>query len=282
MKQHDVPAQSRMNLQSLGAELKQHRIEKQMSLMDISAVTRINTKFLEALEAGDFAVLPQTYVRAFLREYAETVGLNPATVLGKYDSVTKVHAPPAEAAPPPVAAPRPAAERKAARSPLRAWSSSPAVVLVGLLVVVAVLVVYLLIPSASPTEAGRVEEIPFDKVLEEATATPPQSEPPKLLATAPAPAPKPDSLVLQMETTDSVWMQIVIDGKNAEEFLFPPNRRHTWKGLEQFQLTLGNAGGATFRLDGVNLGTMGRRGAVVRDRIISKQDLEQRQSSPAP
>jgi hypothetical protein len=273
---------ARMNLQSLGAELKKHRIEKQMSVMDISAVTRINTKFLEALEAGDFAVLPQTYVRAFLREYAETVGLNPAVVLGKYESMTKAHTPAPESPAGPIAPSRPVLGSNAKHPPLHRWTSSSTLVLLGLLLVVAVLVTYMLKPSAESTEAGRVEEIPFDKVLEEATATPPQTEPPKLLATSPAPPARPDTLVLQMETTDSVWMQIVIDGKNTEEYLFPPNRRHTWKGLERFQLTMGNAGGAMFRLNGVELGTMGRRGAVIRDRVISKQDLEQRQSSPAP
>jgi cytoskeletal protein RodZ len=58
-----------MDLSKFGEELKKLRLEKQVSLMDISFSTRINIKFLEAIEAGKFSVLPQTYVRAFLREY---------------------------------------------------------------------------------------------------------------------------------------------------------------------------------------------------------------------
>ena len=55
-----------MNLEQFGEELAQARMAKGISLIDISAETRINLKFLEAIERGQFKILPQTYVRAFL------------------------------------------------------------------------------------------------------------------------------------------------------------------------------------------------------------------------
>ena len=62
-----------MTLQEFGTFLRDKRELKRISLSDISAFTRINQRFLEAIESGNFSVLPQTYVRAFLREYAEAV-----------------------------------------------------------------------------------------------------------------------------------------------------------------------------------------------------------------
>lgn len=54
--------------------LKQLRVAQGITLEDISAHTRINTRFLEALEQGDFNILPMTYIRLFLRSYCQEIG----------------------------------------------------------------------------------------------------------------------------------------------------------------------------------------------------------------
>ncbi|MCK4578537.1 MAG: helix-turn-helix domain-containing protein [Candidatus Marinimicrobia bacterium] len=57
-------------------DLKQLRIAQGISLEDIADKTRINRRFLEAIEEGDFAVLPSTYIRLFLRSYCQEIGSN--------------------------------------------------------------------------------------------------------------------------------------------------------------------------------------------------------------
>ncbi|MCX7985209.1 MAG: helix-turn-helix domain-containing protein, partial [Bacteroidetes bacterium] len=74
-----------MTFEELGNELRQHRLAKNISLSAISAATRINSKFLHALEEGNFSILPQTYIRAFLREYAVAVGADSNDILSKYN-----------------------------------------------------------------------------------------------------------------------------------------------------------------------------------------------------
>ena len=66
-------------------ELRKERVSKDISLSDIAKKTHINVKYLEAIEQGSFDILPQTYIRAFIREYALMVGLSPAEVLKKFD-----------------------------------------------------------------------------------------------------------------------------------------------------------------------------------------------------
>ena len=75
-----------MNLEQFGEELKQIRLNNKLSLMDISAETRISLKFLDAIERGQFQILPQTYIRAFLREYALMNGIDPNDVMQRYES----------------------------------------------------------------------------------------------------------------------------------------------------------------------------------------------------
>jgi len=67
-------------------ELKQIRLKKGISLAEISRKTKIRLDFLESIEEGDLSVTPMPYIRAFLREYAEIVGVDPHLVILKLDN----------------------------------------------------------------------------------------------------------------------------------------------------------------------------------------------------
>ena len=50
-------------------ELKAKRESQNLTLEEISDFTKIDIKFLIAIEAGDFSCLPSVYMRLFLRSY---------------------------------------------------------------------------------------------------------------------------------------------------------------------------------------------------------------------
>ncbi|MEC0695050.1 cell shape determination protein RodZ [Bacillus atrophaeus] len=61
----------------LGIRLKEAREEKAMSLDDLQAATKIQKRYLTALEEGNYDIIPGSfYVRAFIKQYAEAVGLD--------------------------------------------------------------------------------------------------------------------------------------------------------------------------------------------------------------
>ena len=65
--------------------LRSHREAKAMSLDDIARVTRIPTRSLEQLEAGQFEKLPaDVFVRGFLRSYAQCIGLDTEDTVKRY------------------------------------------------------------------------------------------------------------------------------------------------------------------------------------------------------
>jgi cytoskeletal protein RodZ len=70
----------------LAEELKAARLKNDLSLKQLSARTRIDIKFLEAIEEGNFSFLPEIYVKAFIKEYASVVGLNSDIILKKYEA----------------------------------------------------------------------------------------------------------------------------------------------------------------------------------------------------
>jgi cytoskeletal protein RodZ len=69
----------------LGALLRKAREEKGFSLDDVQDQTKIRKRYLEALEKGDYDVLPgKFYIRAFIKNYAEFVGLDADELLKHY------------------------------------------------------------------------------------------------------------------------------------------------------------------------------------------------------
>ncbi|WP_151735064.1 helix-turn-helix domain-containing protein ['Paenibacillus yunnanensis' Narsing Rao et al. 2020] len=75
-------------MSELGQQLKEARLQKGMSLDDVQEVTKIRKKYLEAIEAGDYKVLPGSfYVRAFIKTYAEAVGVNPDELMEEHGNV---------------------------------------------------------------------------------------------------------------------------------------------------------------------------------------------------
>lgn len=75
-------------MSELGRHLKEARLQKGMSLDDVQEVTKIRKKYLEAIEAGDYKVLPGSfYVRAFIKTYAEAVDVNPDELMEEHGNV---------------------------------------------------------------------------------------------------------------------------------------------------------------------------------------------------
>ena len=71
-------------------ELKELRVSKEISLEDLQAKTKINIKYLEAIESGNFEVLPTPYLRLFIRAYALEIGGDANRALEQLDSFVGV------------------------------------------------------------------------------------------------------------------------------------------------------------------------------------------------
>tara|TARA_B100002052_G_scaffold284518_1_gene296489 strand:+ start:1230 stop:2192 length:963 start_codon:yes stop_codon:yes gene_type:complete len=71
-------------------ELKDLRKSKDVKLIDISNSTKINIKYLEAIENGNFDALPNIYIRLFIRTYCEFLLIDSDEVLNKYEQHTNI------------------------------------------------------------------------------------------------------------------------------------------------------------------------------------------------
>lgn len=173
---------------SVGERLRAARQEKDLSLEDIAAQTRIPRRHLEAIEAADWDRLPApTYTIGFARSYAGVVGLDRAEVADQLRSEM-------------------GGQRTSSTAAEVFEPADPARTMPKSLVIGAILAVIVLVLVMSWLSRRSLEQ-PGDETAN-TTAAAPAATP----ATAPPPAPAPAQQPVTLTATDAVWLQVYEKG----------------------------------------------------------------------
>ena len=78
-------------MNEIGELLREAREACGMTLQQASEVTKVRTKYLEAIENGEFSVIPgEVYLKGFIRTYADCLGLDGTQVLAQYKELRQV------------------------------------------------------------------------------------------------------------------------------------------------------------------------------------------------
>jgi transcriptional regulator with XRE-family HTH domain len=69
----------------IGATLREARMRAHVDISEVEAATKIRAKYLRALENEEWSLLPgPTYVKSFLRSYAQYLGIDPRLLVEEY------------------------------------------------------------------------------------------------------------------------------------------------------------------------------------------------------
>ncbi len=238
---------------SIGEVLKKAREEKKLTLEQAQRDTKIQLKVLASLETDAFSKLPNpTYVKGFIKQYAQYLGLDPEPLLNEYASLNP-QTPPQE-----IAVKSEDEKIKTAASPVKKKSNLTTIILASVIVVlVAGLGLSKLIGKvASAPKAKKVVSVKASKKEKPKPLLVKESEPLKLTVTA---------------NQDS-WMHIKCDGKIVYQSILKTGSSELFQAKEQIVLWVGNAAGLELNLNGQSLGPPGR--GVKRDILITHEGMK--------
>src|SRR5262245_46552350 len=69
----------------IGSTLREARMRARIDITEVEQATKIRAKYLRALENEEWNLLPgSTFIRSFLREYADYLGLDARTLVEEY------------------------------------------------------------------------------------------------------------------------------------------------------------------------------------------------------
>jgi cytoskeletal protein RodZ len=298
-----------VDFDSLGSYLRQERERQQVSLQEIAAATKIQLKFLEALEHDAYDQLPAPpFIVGFLRAYAQYVALDAEMVLAAYRSLHRAPAPPEVA---------PRAVPTSTALPQRRQ-----LIRLGVFLVVFGFITSLVLHELRRGQPTRSPVEPFPAVVpgltdqtpeaprsvkpegprpESSGATssvvlppPPASaargeQGPGLTAldaseaaarhtTVPGSTPRqdgggsesPGTLVLQATAMADTWLRVEIDGDKRRTLLLASGKSVQWEASERFRLTVGNVRGIRLALNGQEIPLQAGRSNVIRDMLLTR------------
>jgi cytoskeleton protein RodZ len=256
---------------SFGETLRRERELRGIDLREVAEATKISVRFLQALENGRIDILPGgIFPRAFVRQYAAYLGLDPERTVAEFMYASTGGGEPIPAAPrvAPVTRTRPV--------PVGLALGALAALVLGLLAWR-----QLRTGGATggtpppPVEARPTPSAPAtfanDRVFPPPTATPPA-------VLAPT-----EGLALELTANQECWVAVLADGVRVIDRVLAQGETQRLSAHREIVLSVGNAGGVAFRINGRNGVALGKDGEVRRNIVITHQSLPSLvEGAPAP
>lgn len=237
---------------TFGEKLKRERELRGVSLREIADGTKISVRFLQALEEDRIDVLPGgLFPRAFVKQYALFIGLDPDKTVADY-LAAHADAPP---------------ERRAPLAPPRRPSLKLGHVFLAAIAVLAIALTLRRggegdersLPDPVPMAAEPVV-LPSDRVYPSPTVVPVSDA-------------KGDSLVLTMTAEQDCWVEVRADGETVVNRVLAQGESQTFEARGEIVLSVGNAGGLSIRVNDRPALPLGRSGEVRKNIVITPQSI---------
>jgi cytoskeleton protein RodZ len=258
-----------------GARLKKIRLDKGLSLEEAAKKTKVSLNILKAIEDDGFINLEPVYIKGFIKIYCHYLGVAPSDFI-------------AEIKEPQVTMKLSDEEEKATPflHPLPVRRSFPWRALLLAAGVIAALFLaagtFRGIAKALKHQAEmkpRVTAVKAAKQQKKALAPALKEKTPKPAAqnqTIPIGSTKDEQagIRLGIHAKDDCWVQVKVDGKIIFQSVLFRGRMESWTARDKIDLWLGSAGGVELEVNGSRIPSLGRKGQVLKNIVISKDGLK--------
>jgi cytoskeletal protein RodZ len=237
---------------SFGRYLQAIRLEKNISLEQVAAQTRIGPGNLMLVEQEDHEQLPAAvFVKGFLRSYAAAIGADGDEAVRRYEAQLDVVQKIAES------------EASAGKSKTSLWLKLS--ISLGLFVCMVTLSILIISnPRHSPESEITSHQAPPTAAKNPDTGEDQEGRADKKMDLAPrAVNPAPETLQLQIAALEDTWVKVIIDEKDPAEYTFSSGDQLELEALNGYNLLIGSASGIKLTLNGKPVLVPGESGEVV-------------------
>lgn len=280
-------------LDKFAEELREQREKSGITIQQIAAKTRIDKKFLEAIDQGNFSFLPELYVKAFIKEYANVIGLDEEETIKKfliaregkdYNEVLEqeklekekgIEQKKQEVIQPKQTVKSYYDDSLNKKEPQDSDIDKTKILYAAIAGSAVFIIVLLYIFVFSKTDEIIVEETPIEEIVsdnsqrfEEETTNNNESIMSK------------DSLILEIFSSETTWVNILPDNSQAVEFILYPNSSKKISAQSTIAATVGNSGGVSLKLNNNPIEFSGKSKLVRHFRIDKSGKLEYLSTPP--
>lgn len=231
-------------MQSVGEQLRRARLEKNLTLDEVYKQTKIHARVLEALEqdrAHNF--LSPLYIKGFLKNYAQYLGLDSQRLLKEYiDSQKKG-----------TEAVQIISKKKQKVFP----QVNPFLILrIALVIIFSFAFIFyfrfVLRRLSGPAQPARMQKVKVEVI--------------------PAPRVLAEELVLEVKTLDNCWLRVMVDNQSIFQDTLPKGRRERWQAKERIELRIGKPEALEVFLGGKRIDL--KKAKVKKGLIITHEGIE--------
>jgi len=271
-------------MESAGVRLKQLRLERGISLEDVSKKTKIHLSILKAIEEDAVANFNPVYLKGFLKIYCAFLGVDAKDYIG--EARQAVHMP--------GSAPSQGRQREGIFSHAAATLklipfnkiNKTALKRLFILAVTLICIVFLFnigkrisikVSSAwKKSAAQRAAVLPKGAPVKQAAAQGGQKAPPQTAPTHPVAQQKTAVMTgvrLTVQVKENCWIHVKADGKTVFQRVLMKGRSESWQAKDKIELSVGNAGAVELQVNDKFLPSIGKKGQVIKNIVITQDGL---------
>ncbi len=247
---------------SIGQELKRERELRGISLKEIADSTKINIRFLRALEEDRFDMLPEKFfTRGIIRSYANYIGLDEHSVLNTYLEGLQTRE--KQQGPEEVKK----SDAIEDNEPLRDNKKSIFLFALTVLVILALTVILYIVfqrDEEPPPSSSETQSVPAKTQEETITLPPVVEEEPEIE----------EGLNMEFTVQQETWIEVFADQEMLDSGVKYPGERLQYKARKEFLIHIGNAGGIAYTINNQDGIKFGEPGAVRRDIVITLENYQ--------
>jgi cytoskeletal protein RodZ len=262
-----------------GAQLRQARESRGLSLDEVSSRTRVQRRYLQALEEGTVDKLPEpVYARGFLKRYADFLGLDSAGIAERYFPMADIRK---QGSSGPLLMPTPPKQTN--------WLGYTVGVVVAVLGLSAFFALKTSnspsapsIPAVTAQTPAKLKSSPVPKGTKTALTPSQAAKQTQPILTPPSVTPVPTQaqpVQVAVNVAADTWVRVSADGRTVFQGVLPKGAQRNWSAKQFVKFRTGNAGGILVSHNQKAIGPLGAPGKVV-ERVFTKNPATPTPKSP--